>query len=50
MTLASVEDVLSVISSLATKGSLVIGELPAWLAECELELKVVASCDMLCSI
>ena len=40
MTLANFEEVLSMISCLAMKGSLFVGELPAWLSEAELETKV----------
>ncbi|KAK7337452.1 hypothetical protein VNO77_18028 [Canavalia gladiata] len=39
MTLANFEEVLSMISSLAVKGSLFMGELPVWLAETDIEIK-----------
>ncbi|KMT06060.1 hypothetical protein BVRB_7g163850 [Beta vulgaris subsp. vulgaris] len=39
MTLTSFEDILTVVSSLAIKGSLLIGEIPVWLAETEFKLK-----------
>ncbi|XP_021763192.1 uncharacterized protein LOC110727907 [Chenopodium quinoa] len=39
MTLTSFEDILSAVSSLAMKGSLVMGEVPVCLAETEVELK-----------
>ncbi|XP_061365554.1 O-methyltransferase 1, chloroplastic [Gastrolobium bilobum] len=39
MTLANSEEVLSMISSLAMKGSFFVGELPAWLAETDIEIK-----------
>lgn len=42
MTLTSFEDILIVVSSLAIKGSLLIGEIPVWLAETEFKLKVAA--------
>jgi len=40
MTLANFEEVLSMISSLAMKGSLFVGELPACVAETDIEIKV----------
>ncbi|KAG5086890.1 hypothetical protein JHK82_054287 [Glycine max] len=39
MTLANFEEVLSMISSLAMKGSLFVGELPACVAETDIEIK-----------
>ncbi|KAK7284643.1 hypothetical protein RJT34_19393 [Clitoria ternatea] len=39
MTLANFEEILSIISSLAMKGSLFVGELPAWLFETGMEIK-----------
>ncbi|XP_027349728.1 uncharacterized protein LOC113861237 [Abrus precatorius] len=39
MTLPIFEEVLSMISSLAMKGSLFVGELPAWLVETDIEIK-----------
>ncbi|KAE9618791.1 putative methyltransferase Ppm1/Ppm2/Tcmp, S-adenosyl-L-methionine-dependent methyltransferase [Lupinus albus] len=39
MTLAKFEDVLSMISSLAMKGSFFVGELPSWLSEAEIKIK-----------
>ncbi|RDY08807.1 hypothetical protein CR513_06927, partial [Mucuna pruriens] len=39
MTVANFEEVLSMISSLAMKGSLFVGELPAWLVETDIEIK-----------
>ena len=42
MTLANFEEVFSMISSLAMKGSLFLGELPACLAETDPEIKVSA--------
>jgi len=42
MTLANFEEVLSMISSLAMKGSLFWGELPSCLAETDTEIKVSA--------
>jgi len=42
MTLANFEEVLSMIGSLAMKGSLFLGELPAFLAETDTEIKVCA--------
>ncbi|CAJ1877487.1 unnamed protein product [Sphenostylis stenocarpa] len=42
MTLANFQEVLSMISSLAMKGSLFVGELPACLAETETEIKSLA--------
>ncbi|XP_057535926.1 O-methyltransferase 1, chloroplastic [Amaranthus tricolor] len=39
-TLANFEDVLCAVGSLAMKGSLVIGELPAWLAGTDFEQKI----------
>lgn len=43
-TLANFEDVLCAVSILAMKGSLVIGEFPAWLAGTDLEQTVLAFC------
>lgn len=40
MTLKSFEHVLFTVGSLAMKGSVLIGELPAWLAETQLDLKI----------
>lgn len=40
MTLSNFEEVLSMISTLAMKGSLFVGELPALLAERDVEIKV----------
>ncbi|CAK9175332.1 unnamed protein product [Ilex paraguariensis] len=40
MTLASFEEFLSIVSNLAMKGCLLLGELPAWLAETEVGIKV----------
>lgn len=39
-TLVDFEDVLFLVSSLATKGSYFLGELPSWLAETEIKSKV----------
>lgn len=39
MTLAKFEEVLSMISTLAMKGSFLVGELPAWLIERDIEVK-----------
>ncbi|KAJ8749552.1 hypothetical protein K2173_026201 [Erythroxylum novogranatense] len=39
MTLASFEEILHIVSSLATKGCLFVGELPAWLTETEIGIK-----------
>jgi len=41
MTLATLEDVLFTISSLAMKGCFLIGEIPTWLAKTQLEPKVM---------
>jgi len=40
MTLANFEEGLSMVSSLAMKGSIFVGELPAWLAGTDIEIKV----------
>lgn len=40
MTLASLVDILAIVSNLAMKGCFFIGELPAWLAETEVIIKV----------
>lgn len=40
MTLASFEEILFIVSSLAMNGSLFLGELPAWLTETEIGSKV----------
>lgn len=40
MTLASFNELLCIIGSLAVNGSLFVGELPAWLAETEIGNKV----------
>lgn len=39
MTLASLEEILIIVSSLAMKGSLLLGELPEWLAETEVGIE-----------
>ncbi|XP_057429931.1 O-methyltransferase 1, chloroplastic [Lotus japonicus] len=41
MTLANCEEVLSMVSTLAMKGSFFVGELPAWLAESDIETKAI---------
>lgn len=40
MTLGSFEVVLSIVSNLAMKGCLFLGELPAWVTEAEAGIKV----------
>lgn len=40
MTLASFEYILSIVSNLAMKGCLFLGELPAWLTEAEIGIQV----------
>lgn len=40
MTLANFKEILSIVSSLAMNGCLFLGELPAWLAETEIGVKV----------
>lgn len=40
MTLASFKEILYLVSGLATKGCLFMGELPVWLAETEVGIKV----------
>lgn len=40
MTLASFEEVLSTVSNLAINGCFFLGELPAWLVETEIGIKV----------
>lgn len=41
MNLANFKEILEVVSNLAMKGCLFLGELPAWLAEAEGGVKVV---------
>ncbi|XP_058083661.1 O-methyltransferase 1, chloroplastic isoform X3 [Magnolia sinica] len=40
MTLASFKEIISVVSSLAMKGSIFLGEMPSWLAKTEVGIKV----------
>ncbi|KAM7254687.1 hypothetical protein ACFE04_019928 [Oxalis oulophora] len=40
MNLANFENILFAVSSLAAKGSIFVGEIPAWFAETEIELKL----------